>query len=126
MPLHFVSEGIKLESTWIKRFNVTTVKTEFFVWQFLYLCSWNAAGIDYNEVATEIIFAPFEQLSCTNISIIDNHIVGKDGLKSFTVELSSDYRKVVVVEGHATAQVSILENDGMHAWGFGYNFYIFA
>ncbi len=68
----------------------------------------------------EIRFAPFEQLSCTNISIVDNHIAGEVGLKSFTVELSSDYPKVVVVEGHGTALVSILENDGMCASGFAY------
>ncbi len=60
-----------------------------------------------------ILFGPFEQLSCTNISIIDNHIVGEVGVKSFTVDLSCDYPKVVVVEGHATAQVVIQENDGM-------------
>ncbi len=72
----------------------------------------SAAGVDYAELVTEVRFGPFEQLSCTNISIIDNYIVGEEGVKSFTVDLSSDYPKVVVVEGHANAQVFIQENDG--------------
>ena len=61
----------------------------------------------------EVRFAPFEQLSCTNVSIIDNNIVGEEGVKSFTVEVSSASPEVVVAEGRMSAQVVIQENDGM-------------
>lgn len=75
-------------------------------------CFSNVADIDYIEVATEAQFAPFEQLSCVNVSIIDNSIVGKEGTKNFSVHLYSDLTNVFVVESGASAEVSILENDG--------------
>ncbi len=71
------------------------------------------AGVDYMEVATAIQFAPLEKKSCVNISIIDNHIIGEDGVKSFTVTLFSDDRRVVIEETRASAQIFIQENDGM-------------
>ena len=77
------------------------------------VCIANAANIDYVELAAEVRFAPFEQMSCTNISIIDNNIVGEEGVKIFTVELFSNNSKVAVVGSGESAQVSIIENDGM-------------
>ncbi len=71
------------------------------------------AGIHFSEVAAEIRLAPFEQLSCVNLTIFDNHIVGEDGVKSFTVTLFSDYHRVVVNETHASAHIFIQENDGL-------------
>ncbi len=71
------------------------------------------AGIDFGEVAIEVRFSPFEQLSCISVSIIDNHVVGEDGVKSFTVTLFSDYHRVVVEETRASARIIIQENDGM-------------
>lgn len=75
--------------------------------------NFSTAGVDYAEVNAEIRFAPFEQLSCANISITDNHIVGEERTKSFHVELHSNLSKVVIVEVHASAQINIEENDGM-------------
>lgn len=78
--------------------------------------SFTTAGIDYREASSDVRFAPLEQLSCVNISIIDNHIVGEQGMKTFTIEVSSDVPRVLATEYPTTAQVTVLENDGVYTY----------
>ncbi len=77
------------------------------------------AGIDYREVSAEVRFAPFDQRSCVNVYIIDNHIVGEHGAKSFTLELYSVSPKVLAPV--PTTEVIIQENDGMHIGAIFYS-----
>ena len=68
------------------------------------------AGRDYIYSSVEVIFGPLEQRTCTDITIIDNNIVGLLRSKSFIVTLQSSNEKVITDMGSAT--VTIWDNDG--------------
>ena len=63
------------------------------------------------EVSSDIIFEPLEQLSCTEVSILDNRYLTSQRTKFFTLSLSSVDARVLLNDVDS-ATVIIQEDDG--------------
>ena len=66
-------------------------------------------GMDFRLLATELTFSASVNLSCANITILDNEILENN--ETFTVQLSSNDPNALVTLPQST--VTIIDDDSM-------------
>lgn len=76
-----------------------------------FVYSYNLGGLDFNEVATMIVFTPGTTVSCFDITIVDDESL--ESIELFTISLETAGDPSVEIGPLSFTTVMIVDNDSM-------------